>query len=79
MCRFTFVEDDEYSANDYLDMEVKLNSLGVKIDSSKLKEITKLDFIDDSTVEWTPTPEDASTEWSPEDKEQLRKEMEESK
>lgn len=79
MCRFSFVEDDEYSANDYLDMAVKLNSLGVKIDSAKLKEITKLDFIDDSTVEWTPTPEDASTEWSPEEKDQLRKEMEESK
>lgn len=76
MCRFSFVEDDEYSANDYLDMAVKLNSLGVKIDSAKLKEITKLDFIDDSTVEWTPTPEDASAEWSPEDKEELRKEIE---
>lgn len=25
MCKFTFVEDDEYSANDYLDMAVKLN------------------------------------------------------
>ena len=37
MCRLSFVEDDEYSANDYLDMAVKLNSLGVKIDSSKLK------------------------------------------
>ena len=76
MCRFSFVEDDEYSANEYLDMAVKLNSLGVKIDSSKLKQITKLDFIDDNAVEWTPTQEDASKEWSPEDKEQLRKEME---
>lgn len=76
MCRFSYVEDDEYSANDYLDMAVKLNTLGVKVDASKLKEITKLDFIDDSRVEWTPTPEDTSKEWSPEDKEQLRKEIE---
>lgn len=55
LCRFAFVEDDEYSANDYLDMANKLISLGVKIDASKLKEVTKLSFIDDSVVEWTPT------------------------
>lgn len=79
LCRFTFVEDDEYSANDYLDMAVKLNGLGVKIDAAKLKEVTKLDFIDDSQVEWTPDPKDTSAEWSPEDKEALKKEIEESK
>ena len=79
LCRFSYVEDDEYAANDYLDMAVKLNSLGVKIDASKLKELTKLDFIDDSNVEWTPTQDDANKEWSPEEKEELRKEMEESK
>ena len=76
LCRFTFVEDDEYSANDYLDMAAKLSGLGVKIDAAKLKEITKLDFIDDSQVEWTPDPKDTSTEWSPEDKEALKKELE---
>lgn len=76
MCRFSFVEDDEYSANDYLDMAVKLNTLGVKIDSSKLKEITKLDFIDDSTVEWSPKEEDKSGEWTPEEKAALKQELE---
>lgn len=29
-------------------MALKLRDLGVKIDSSKLKEMTKLQFIDDS-------------------------------
>ena len=28
--------------------------MGVKIDSKKLKELTKLDFIDDSDMTWTP-------------------------
>ena len=76
MCRFSFVEDDEYSANDYLDMAQKLNALGVKLDASKLKEMTKLSFIDDSAVEWTPTQEDTTKEWTPEEKEELRKEVE---
>ena len=77
LVRFTFVEDDEYSANDYIDMAVKLNTLGVKLDASKLKEMTKLAFIDDSAVEWTPKQEDKPTaEWTPEEKAELRKEME---
>ena len=46
--RFTYVEDSEYTADNYLDMALKLRDLGVKIDSSKLKEMTKLQFIDDS-------------------------------
>lgn len=55
LCRFTYVEDDEYSAQDYLDMATKLHALGVKLDPMKLKEITKLDFIsDDQVEEWTP-------------------------
>ena len=29
--------------------------MGVKIDSKKLKELTKLDFIDDSETTWTPS------------------------
>lgn len=74
LVRFTFVEDDEYTANDYLDMATKLNALGVKLDTSKLKEMTKLQFIDDSEQEWTPEKPDK--EWTPEEKAQLRKEME---
>ena len=65
-CRFTFVEDDEYTADNYLDMAIKLNGLGMKIDPVELKKLTKLTFIDDT-----------EKEWSPEDKEQLKKEVEE--
>ena len=57
-------------------MATKLNSIGVKIDPAKLREITKLDFIKDEEV-WVPKQEDKSGEWSPTDKEELRKEIEE--
>lgn len=76
LCRFEFVEDDEYSANDYLDMAKKLNDMGIAIDISELKKVTKLSFIDDTEKVWTPTKGDESKEWSPEDKEEMRKEME---
>lgn len=75
LCRFTFVEDDEYTANDYLDMASKLKDLGVKIDTKKLKAMTKLQFIDDTDVEWTPDQTDTSSEWTPEEKEQLKREI----
>ena len=76
-CKFVFVEDDEYTADNYLDMANKLKTLGIKVDASELKKITKLSFIDDSEKEWTPSKEDINKEWSPEDKEQLKKELEE--
>ena len=54
-CRFEFVEADEFEAKDYVELAEKLHSMGVKIDSKKLKELTKLDFIDDSETTWTPS------------------------
>lgn len=75
-CRFTFVEDDEYTADDYLEMALKLNQLGIRINPTELKRITNLSFIDDSEKEWTPNS-NPSKEWSVEDKELLKKEMEE--
>lgn len=54
-CRFEFIEADEFEARDYVELAEKLQSMGVKIDSKKLKEVTKLDFIDDSDVSWTPS------------------------
>ena len=54
-CRFEFVEADEFEAKDYVELAEKLHSMGVKIDSKKLKELTKLDFIDDSDMTWTPS------------------------
>lgn len=53
-CRFEFVESDEFAAKDYVELAEKLQKIGVKIDSKKLKELTKLDFIDDSDMTWTP-------------------------
>ena len=79
LCRFTFVEDDEYTANDYLDMAKKLTDLGVKLDTKKLKEMTKLAFIDDSDVEWKPAEIEASEtskEWTPEEKAELKASLE---
>lgn len=75
LCRFDFVEDDEYSAQDYLDMALKLNQIGVKLDSAKLKEATKLAFIQD-VEEWSPEPDKGDGGWTPSEKEELRKEME---
>ena len=74
LCKFVFVEDDEYSASDYLDMAQKADALGIKIDSAKFKELTKLEFIADPDEQWTPEKE-PSKEWSPEDKEELKKEL----
>ena len=77
LCRFTFVEDNEYNANDYLEMANKLHALGVKIDTKKLKEMTKLQFIDDTDVEWKPDEESTSKEWTPEEKAELKASIEE--
>ena len=54
-CRFEFVESDEFEAKDYVELAEKLQKIGVKIDNKKLKELTKLDFIDDSDMTWTPS------------------------
>ena len=73
--RFIYVEDDEYTADNYLDMALKLRDLGIKIDATKFKEMTKLQFIDDTEQEWSPTEKDKDGEWPPEAKEDLRKEV----
>lgn len=61
-CRFEFVESDEFEARDYVELAEKLHSMGVKIDGKKLKELTKLEFIDDSETTWTPSSSDAKAE-----------------
>lgn len=57
-CRFEFVETDEFEAKDYVELAEKLHNMGVKIDGKRLKELTKLDFIDDSDITWTPGGEE---------------------
>ena len=54
-CRFEFVESDEFAAKDYVELAEKLQKIGLKIDSKKLKEVTKLEIIDDSETTWTPS------------------------
>lgn len=58
-CRFEFVETDEFEAKDYVELAEKLHNMGVKIDGKRLKELTKLDFIDDGDTTWTPGGEEA--------------------
>ena len=57
-CRFEFVETDEFEAKDYVELAEKLHGMGVRIDGRRLKELTKLDFIDDSETTWTPGGEE---------------------
>ena len=56
-CRFTFVEDDYVTPEEYLSMATTLKNMGVTIDIKKLKEITKIGFIsDEQSSVWTPNP-----------------------
>lgn len=45
MCRFQFVEQDDTTADEYLELALKAKELGAAIDIGKLKEMTKLQFI----------------------------------
>lgn len=69
-CRFTFIEDEPFSPLEYLEMAEKAHALGMKIDTSKFKSLTKLQFIAEDEV-WTP-PRETSPEWTPEEKQQLK-------
>lgn len=65
-CRFTFTEDDEFSATEYIDIAKKLMDMNVPLDISKLKQLTKLDFIKD-VEEWSPAePKTDEDKWQPE-------------
>lgn len=56
-CRFTFIESDYVTPEEYLSMASTLKNMGVTIDIAKLKEITKLSFIsDEQSSVWQPNP-----------------------
>ena len=64
MCKFQFVEQDDTTPQEYLEMATKARDLGAAIDLAKLKELTKLGFISlpsqNQTAEveaWTPGQE----------------------
>ena len=56
--RFEFIEADETTSQEYLDLAEKCKALGIAIDVAELKKLTKLSFIKD-------TAESGETIWSP--------------
>ena len=63
LCRFQFVEQDETSADEYLELAKKAKDLGATIDLTELKELTKLSFI---SLSQDDGKDDVETEaWSP--------------
>lgn len=67
MCRFTYVEDEDVTPQEYIEMATALKALGATIDVAKLKELTKLDFISigtskDEAEVWQPTEEKGDEE-----------------
>ena len=71
-CHFEYVERDDTTPQEYLDMALKIRDLGMKIDPIKFKEMTKLQWID--TDSWSP---DVSKGWTRNDALEVKKEREE--
>lgn len=64
LCRFQFVEQDDTTADEYLELAIKAKQLGAAIDIGKLKDMTKLSFIS------LPNNPNGEVEvWSPESNE----------
>ena len=62
LCRFTYIEDDDTTPSEYLDMAQKAYSMGMTIDVAEFKKITGLQFIKDGSEKaaddvWTPSKE----------------------
>ena len=63
LCHFEYVEKNDTKPQEYLDLAQKCRDLGLKIDISKLKELTGLQFIsDDVESVWTPANDKDSNE-----------------
>ena len=55
LVRFEFVEEDETSPEEYLELAKKARDLGLTVDIQKLKELTHLTFIGDKEQDlWQP-------------------------
>lgn len=53
--RFEFVEQNETTPDEYLELAKKAKDLGLKVDVQKLKELTNLDFISEEEQDlWQP-------------------------
>ena len=56
LCRFEYVEKENTSPKEYLELAQQLVNMGVPVDINKLKELTNLNFIkDDQGDIWKPT------------------------
>ena len=63
LCHFEYVEKDDTKPSEYLDLAQRCRDLGLKIDISKLKELTGLQFIsDDVESVWTPASDNSVNE-----------------
>lgn len=54
LVRFSFIEDEDVTTNDYLDMLVKLKSANIPVDISEFKRVSNISFIDDTKDIWKP-------------------------
>lgn len=55
LCRFNFIEDDNTSIEQYLNYAKICKDMGMTVDIQKLKELTKLSFINELEKDvWTP-------------------------
>ena len=62
LCRFEFVENDDTTAEQYLEMASKLAAIGVPLNLTELKKLTNLSFIQDGNADsssdiWTLSKE----------------------
>lgn len=56
LCRFEFVEQDNTEPQKYLEMAKMVIDMGISIDIAKLRDMTKLAFIQEDQKDlWTPT------------------------
>lgn len=63
LVRFEFIEADDTTPTEYLDLAQKCKELGIKIDIQKLKEVTGLQFISDVEQDmWQPEVATEETE-----------------
>lgn len=58
LCKFKFIEKDNTTPLEYIELAQKVKDLGIAVDVQKLKELTKLSFIGDelevTDKVWTP-------------------------
>ena len=76
LVRFSFVDKDNITTEQYLNYASQLYNIGVPLDITKLKEVTGISFIKDDSLYVVPNKEnEQSKEWSEKDKQDLKKDL----